>query len=298
MLIKEACRKSNLTKKAIEYYEAKGLISPGILENGYRDYNEEDILTLKEISVLRKCEIGVTDIKNILRSKNKSAALAKCKYVTEIRLQRLPTVQQCMENLISSYDIEREFDYLLSHDEDLLTIKERLVLAFPGNYGLFLSLHFGRFLHGFIDTDDKRKAYNEIINYLDNVELYLPSELSDYLEETFTLNERLNVEQFVDTTNKAMAEMLNNTNDYLTQHHQEIEEYHAYLKSDEFLNSPIAAMQRKLRDFQKQSGYYERLVDNLKVLSPNYAKYLTEWETANEQFFRIFPNSKDIYGLN
>ncbi|GIP24722.1 MerR family transcriptional regulator [Paenibacillus sp. J22TS3] len=298
MLIKEACRKSNLTKKAIEYYEAKGLISPGILENGYRDYNEEDILTLKEISVLRKCEIGVTDIKNILRSKNKSAALAKCKYVTEIRLQRLQTVQQCMGNLISSYDIEREFDYLLSHDEDLLTIKERLVLAFPGDYGLFLSLHFGSFLYGIIDTDDKRKAYDEIIDYLDSVELYLPSELSDYLEETFTLNERLNVEQFVDTTNKAMAEMLNNTNDYLTQHHQEIEEYHAYLKSDKFLNSPVAAMQRKLRDFQKQSGYYERLVDNLKVLSPNYAKYLTEGETANEQFFRIFPNSKDIYGLN
>ncbi|MGZ7445051.1 MerR family transcriptional regulator [Paenibacillus sp. TH7-28] len=63
MLINEACKRSNLTKKAVEYYEAKGLISPEILENGYRDYSEADILTLKEISVLRKCGISVTDIK-------------------------------------------------------------------------------------------------------------------------------------------------------------------------------------------------------------------------------------------
>lgn len=292
MLIKEACKRSNLTKKAIEYYEAKGLISPKILKNGYRDYGEADILTLKEISVLRKCGISVTDIKNILCSKNKSAALAKCKYVTEIRLQRLQTVQQCMENLIRSYDVEREFDYLQAHDENLLTIKERLVLAFPGNYGLFLSLHFGRFLDGMIDTDEKRIAYNEIINYLDDVELHLPPELSEYLEEIFTLNERLDVVQLENTTNKAMAEMLNNTENYLAQHHQDIEKYQAYLKSDEFLNSPIATMQKKLRDFQKQSGYYERLVNNMKVLSPRYAEYLTGIETANEQFFRAFPQSE------
>lgn len=292
MLINEACKRSNLTKKAVEYYEAKGLISPEILENGYRDYSEADILTLKEISVLRKCGISVTDIKNILCSKNKSAALAKCKYVTEIRLQRLQTIQQCMENLIRSYDVEREFDYLQAHDENLLTIKERLVLAFPGNYGLFLSLHFGRFLDGMIDTDEKRIAYNEIINYLDDVELHLPPELSEYLEEIFTLNERLDVVQLENTTNKAMAEMLNNTENYLAQHHQDIEKYHAYLKSDEFLNSPIATMQKKLRDFQKQSGYYERLINSMKVLSPHYAEYLAGIETANEQFFRAFPQSE------
>ncbi|RRJ63320.1 MerR family transcriptional regulator [Paenibacillus oralis] len=298
MLINEACKKSKLTKKAMEYYEAKGLISPKVLENGYRDYSEADILTLKEISVLRKCGISVTDIKNILCSKNKSAALAKCKYVTEIRLQRLQTIQQCMDNLIRSYDVEREFDYLQAHDENLLTVKERLVLAFPGNYGLFLSLHFGRFLDGIVDTDEKRQAYNEIINYLDDVELHLPPELSEYLEEIFTLNERLDVVQLENTTNKAMAEMLNNTENYLAQHHQDIEEYHAYLKSDEFLNSPIATMQKKLRDFQKQSGYYERLVNNVKVISPHYAEYLAEIETANEQFFRAFPQAKDIYDLN
>ncbi|WP_068782716.1 MerR family transcriptional regulator [Paenibacillus phocaensis] len=293
MLINEACKKSNLTKKAMEYYEAKGLISPEILENGYRDYSEADILTLKEISVLRKCGISVTDIKNILCSNHKSAALAKCRYVTEIRLQRLQTIQQCMDNLIRSYDVERAFDDLQDHDEHLLTIKERLALAFPGNYGLFLSMHFGRFLDGMIDTDEKRKAYNEIINYLDHVELHLPPELSEYLEEMFTLNEGLHVVQLENTTNQAMAEMLNDTENYLAQHHQDIEEYLAYLKSDEYLSSPIAIMQQKMRDFQKQSGYYERLVNNMKMLSPNYAEYLAKLETANKQFYRAFPQSKD-----
>ncbi|WP_213506848.1 MerR family transcriptional regulator [Paenibacillus faecis] len=299
MLINEACAKSNLTKKALEYYEARGLISPKVLENGYRDYSEADILTLKEISVLRKCGISVTEIKHILSSKNKSAALAKCKYVTEIRLQRLQTIQQCMENLIRSYDVEREFDYLQSHEENLLTIKERLVLAFPGNYGLFLSLHFGRFMEGAVDTEKKRKAYNEIIDYLDHMAFHLPPELSEYLEEAFMLNERLHdLIQFENMTNQAMAEMINEPEHYLAQHHQDIEEYHAFLKSDEFLNSPIAIMQKKLREFQKQSGYNERLVNNMKVLSPKYADYVAAIESANEHFFRAFPQSKDIYDLN
>ena len=50
MLINEVCKITDLTKKAIEYYTLKGLISPSVLENGYRDYNENDIERLNKIS--------------------------------------------------------------------------------------------------------------------------------------------------------------------------------------------------------------------------------------------------------
>ena len=136
MLIKEVCERCKLTKKAIEYYEAKNLINPRILENGYRDYSDGDISKLKEISVLRKYGICIADIKKILSSSNKPAVLAKYRYVTELRIQRLNVIQKRMDSLIKDYDINREFDYLQDHDEDLYTIKEKLVLAFPGNYGI------------------------------------------------------------------------------------------------------------------------------------------------------------------
>lgn len=191
MLIREVCEKCGLTKKTIEYYESKNLISPEILENKYRDYSEADICVLKEISLLRKCGISIADIKEILNSPNKPAALAKCRYVTELRRQRLNDIQRCMDNLIADYDVNREFDYLQTHDENLYTVKERLVLSFPGNYGLFLAMHFGRFLNGTIDTDEKRKAYEAVIHYLDNVDLYLPTELSEFMEAFFTVSEKI-----------------------------------------------------------------------------------------------------------
>ena len=49
MLIKDVCKECKLTKKAVEYYEQEGLISPRVEDNGYRNYSDEDISLLKEI---------------------------------------------------------------------------------------------------------------------------------------------------------------------------------------------------------------------------------------------------------
>lgn len=61
MFINEVCKLTGLTKKAVEYYEKQGLLSPEIMENGYRKYEIEEIYALKEISLLRKMGIGIAD---------------------------------------------------------------------------------------------------------------------------------------------------------------------------------------------------------------------------------------------
>ena len=48
MYIHEAAKFSGTTKKAIEYYCQKGLISPRFTENGYRDFTGEDVGCLKK----------------------------------------------------------------------------------------------------------------------------------------------------------------------------------------------------------------------------------------------------------
>ena len=53
MLIKDVCKLCHVTKKALVYYEDKGLISPLIMENGYRDYSQKDIKIIKEICVFQ-----------------------------------------------------------------------------------------------------------------------------------------------------------------------------------------------------------------------------------------------------
>jgi len=298
MLIKEVCEKCKLTKKAIEYYESKNLIHPQMLENGYRDYSDADIYVLKEISVLRKCGISIADIAEIRNSSNKSAALAKCKYITELRMQRLNDIQKCMDSLIADYDVNREFDYLQTHDEDLYTIKEKFVFAFPGNYGLYVSMHFGRFLNGTIETEDQRKAYDAIVQYLDNVDLYLPAELSEFLEALFTESEKIDAAKIEEETSGRMQEMLTDTDGYLERNREEIEQYIEYKSSDEYRNSEAAKIQKFMLNFQKESGYQEVLIANMKILSPSYAEYLKKVEAANEIMLKKYPKAKNMYELN
>ncbi len=54
MLINEIAKKTELTRKAIEYYIEKNLIKPEILDNGYRNFSKEDQEKLIKIEQKRK----------------------------------------------------------------------------------------------------------------------------------------------------------------------------------------------------------------------------------------------------
>ncbi len=75
MLINEISEKVGMTKRAIKYYEEKQLIAIRKDENGYRNYTEKDVENLKKISVYRKLGIGIDDIRNILKTNDKSILL-------------------------------------------------------------------------------------------------------------------------------------------------------------------------------------------------------------------------------
>ena len=61
MQLNEVIKQVDMTKRAIKYYEEAGLLSVNKDENGYRNYTEEDISVLKEISVYRKLGISIKD---------------------------------------------------------------------------------------------------------------------------------------------------------------------------------------------------------------------------------------------
>lgn len=65
MKIQELEKELNITRSNIRFYEKQGLINPPRKENGYREYNEDDIAKLKKIIIFRKLGISVADIKNI-----------------------------------------------------------------------------------------------------------------------------------------------------------------------------------------------------------------------------------------
>lgn len=64
MKINEVERLIGITKKNICFYEEQGLLNPNRnKENGYRDYNEDDIRTLEQIKLLRKLGLPLDEIR-------------------------------------------------------------------------------------------------------------------------------------------------------------------------------------------------------------------------------------------
>lgn len=67
MKINEVERKAGITKKNIRFYEEQGLLHPRRnAENGYRDYGDEDVETLRTIKLLRKLGVPIEEIRQML----------------------------------------------------------------------------------------------------------------------------------------------------------------------------------------------------------------------------------------
>ncbi|MDD4439573.1 MAG: MerR family transcriptional regulator, partial [Tissierellia bacterium] len=65
MLIKEIENLSGMERANIRFYEREGLITPKRLDNGYRDYSEDDLQILLRIKLLRSLHISLDEIKEL-----------------------------------------------------------------------------------------------------------------------------------------------------------------------------------------------------------------------------------------
>ena len=66
MKINEVEQKVGITKKNIRFYEQQGLLKPERnVQNGYREYSEEDLLLLQKIKLLRKLSVPIEEIRKI-----------------------------------------------------------------------------------------------------------------------------------------------------------------------------------------------------------------------------------------
>lgn len=296
MYINEVCKNTGLTKKAVEYYEKHGLLCPETAENGYRNYSIEEVSALKEISLLRKMGIGIADIKTILASGDKPAALAVCKSKITRQANMLGIQCKCISHLIDNgYDIDGSFQYATHQLDENRVIKERLTEAFPGNYGLFVSFHFGRFLNEKIDTPEKEAAYGKILEFLDDLaDIPFPKEVEDYMAESGELwNE--DVMQAIDSSTRVAVD---DYSSFMGNKRDIIEMYLEYRKSDEFRASPGYKMQSLMLEFQKASGYAENFIENMKILSHDYAEYSKKLRESNELFLQECPDAADILGYS
>lgn len=65
MTIKEIENLSGMTRANIRFYETEGLLCPERNSNGYRNYSEEDLNTLRKIRLLRTLHLSLEDIRSV-----------------------------------------------------------------------------------------------------------------------------------------------------------------------------------------------------------------------------------------
>jgi DNA-binding transcriptional MerR regulator len=282
---------TGLTKKAIEYYEKKGLIAPAVEENGYRNFSEEDVKRLKEISVLRKLGLSIAEIREVLEGKNREAVLAGVKYRRDLQLEEAREKQQLLAQLMEGKDIDWVAQQL-EHLDKQQTIKEKLLNAFPGCYGQWLVFHFGSFLNDRILTDEQEQAYNAIIDFLDNVvNIEIPSELEKFFEDMMRYMDA----GMMESVAADLVEAIEDVDRYIEQNRDILEEYISYKNSEEYRQSVACKIQNLMLEFQKASGYYEVFIPNMRKLSPSYDEYFKKLEKANERFLEHYPEASRWY---
>ena len=113
MLRSEIQEKTGLTRKAIEYYENKDLVKPQKTINVFRNYSQEDLASLKKISVYRKLGLSVYEIKKILQDNEniRPSFLRKKQYYSDLENRKneilkllslgenIDTINQMLTNL-------------------------------------------------------------------------------------------------------------------------------------------------------------------------------------------------------
>jgi len=111
MNIGKVAKLSNLTIKAVRYYDNVGLVKPiQNISTGYRDYTEEEVAKLKFIGKARKFDFSINECKELLslyEDKNRTS-----KEVKKITLEKISQIDIKLKDL---NDLRKELSFLASN---------------------------------------------------------------------------------------------------------------------------------------------------------------------------------------
>lgn len=277
MLRSEIQKETGLTRKAIEYYEDKGLIHPQKSENGYRDYSEKDLETLTKVSVFRKLGMSISEINQCISSGGDtlSSVLRKRQHQLEVDEKRKVILEMVVKG--ESNQLINDKISLLEAEE---TIYEKLEIAFPGYFAQMLFAAYQPFLSEPLENDSKESFY-KYVDYLDRLPSFeLTEEEKNYIEK---ISSPFDVKTLKDV-NQAKLDAIENTEKWMKDNEDVISQYETYKNSEEYQNSMMKQIQENLQNFMKENRYYEIAIPLIRKFSKSYDKYYEKLLKANEQY--------------
>ena len=278
MLINEVCKQSGLTKKAVAYYVEQGLIYPASAENGYRIFSEDDVARLSKVAMLRELGLSVTEIKTVL-AEDCFSRMQDIYEKKALELAEMQTKQQLLRELMETKDWAYIREQLTQLERKQL-ILTRLLERFPGYYGKFICLHFAPYLNEPITTQEQQDAFETILAFLDRVNITIPEDLQDYLEEATNAMDTATMEKINDN----MTAALQNPAQYLKEHKDMIQKYEAVKASAAYKSTPAYKLQALLAQLNQENGYNDIFIPAMRRLSHSYRTYSEKLSKANAIF--------------
>ena len=265
MRLNEVIKQVDLSKRAIKFYEEKGLLKTKRDSNGYRNYTDKDISLLKEISSYRKMGIGLSDIKEILNDKSvlKQILIEKKKEIT-ISQNEL----EALEKFIENNNIEELYDSV-----DYKTLADAIQNSIPGFYGYYFLNHFLPYLQIRIQTKEQQEAYNRLIEFWDNTNIRIPflMKLNSWI--LFKLNSKKSLIVQIEQIDSQIKEMLNPTEEEYEKFKKKVNDGYKLKNSIFYKYSLIGISQRKFMKELQNKGYNDIFIPSMIALSPKYKEY-------------------------
>lgn len=280
MLRSEIQNKTGLTRKAIEYYEDKGLINPHRLENGYKDYTEKDLDILVKVSILRKLGISLSEIKQcvLYNSSTLSSVLRMKEHQLEVDERRKNILE-----LIVKGEKQELIDEYIAMIETEESIYNRLERVFPGYFGQLFFAAYLPFMNEPL-TKDGEEAFIKYISYLDNLPTFELSEDEKKFIDEISSNFDMSILKKV---NEDKISTVENIEDWLEKNKDSILQYESYKNSEQYQNSLLRDIQEKLRKYMIDNNYYQVAIPLIRKFSKSYNMYYEKMIKANERFMNI-----------
>ena len=286
MLINEIAKKCKITKKAVQYYTQQGLIVPAVMENGYHNFSEQDAEILKQVVLYRKLGLSISEIKGVLRNHKELTSIL---HQRTLELEQEKLKQELLKRIENGEKVENLETEINNINSNAIIVK-RLLELFPSYYGKFFALNFSRYLSGKIETEEQMKAFQQIIEFFDNVpDINLPEDLQQYLDEYLEVYSSEEGTKIISDILQKKDHAMQNIDEFVENHKEILDDYNKLKQTEEFKNSPAFRLMEYMKQFCTNNGYYDVFIPAMRKLSPLYNEYYEQMLKANDEFVRIYP---------
>jgi len=286
MLINEVAKQCGITKKAVQYYVEQHMVNPYILENGYKDFTAQDVEIIKRIVLFRRLGLSILEIKKVLEKKDNIKSIL---YQRTLDMEREKIRHSILKKIAEGEFVENLSSEINEINSKSVIIK-RLLDLFPSYYGKFISLNFSRYLTEPIETEEQINAFQEIIEFFDNVpDMTIPIPLQEYLDQYLELYSGEEGTEKINSILQGKQEAVQDINSFVDNNKEILDAYHSFKQTEEYKSSPAYQLMELMKEFCSSSGYYDVFIPAMRRLSPLYNEYYEQMLRANEEFVKKHP---------